>query len=299
MKRIPTLLLFLVTIACSNKQTSGRFVDWQGHRGARGVLPENSLEGFLYALDAGMVTLEMDVVISGDSQVVVSHEPYMNAEICLDTNNQALSAERVEQLNLFTMSYAEIARYDCGSKRHARFPEQRKQFAYKPLLKDILQACEAYAAQTGRMAPFYNIELKSAPEAVGVSQPEHAVFAALVLAVVDSAKVSRRTTIQSFDALALNAAHAQNEQLVYSFLFEEKPASLEELLSTLNFSPQVLSPDYHLVDPSMRAFATAHDMHIIPWTVNDSATAAQLLELGVDGLITDYPELRIKLEGNK
>lgn len=296
MRALAVLFVFLCFVGC-NPQESNSFIDWQGHRGARGVLPENSLEGFLYALDADMVTLEMDVVISGDSQVVVSHEPYMSAEICLDTNGAPLSEARQQQLNLYTMPYVEIARYDCGSKPHPRFPQQRKMLTYKPLLKDIIEACEVYAQQLNRAAPYYNIELKSSPEAVGISQPEHSAFAALVLAVIAETNVDTRTTVQSFDPLALNAAHALDSSLAYSFLYEQKPADMQALLAPLHFQPDVLSPAFSLVDQQLLDFVKAEGMQLIPWTVNDSATAAQLIKLGVDGLITDYPSLKQKFSG--
>ncbi len=131
--------------------------DLQGHRGARGLLPENSIPGFLLALEYGVDTIEMDVVVSADSQVVVSHEPWMSAEICSHPDSTAVDEEEAMSLNLFTMSYERIALFDCGSRGNERFPEQEPMSVAKPLLVDALRAVESAAETPVR----YNIEIKS------------------------------------------------------------------------------------------------------------------------------------------
>src|SRR5690554_2395804 len=97
--------------------------DLQCHRGARGLVPENTIAGFLVALDLGVTTLEMDAVISADGEVVVSHEPWMSAEICSHPDGRAVVEEEAPSLNIFEMAYEEVRRYDCGSRGHLRFPE--------------------------------------------------------------------------------------------------------------------------------------------------------------------------------
>ncbi len=295
-RSIGICMLLLFSMSCQQQFTEGRFIDWQGHRGARGVLPENSLEGFIYALDRDMTTLEMDVVISADSQVVISHEPYVSSEICLDTNGRTLSAERQKELNIYHMTYEEVALYDCGSKPHPRFSKQQKQRTYKPLLRDAIEATEAYAKSTQRPLPYYNIELKSKPEEIGLSQPSHDLFAQLVLAVIEEAGIADRAIIQSFDPAALNAAYTLNPRIGYSFLVEKTSPPWKNKLEALAFTPDVLSPDYRLVDQHLIEFAAEKDMLVIPWTVNDPKEARQLIKLGVDGLITDYPALKKQVE---
>lgn len=107
------LLSMAVQIAVGQSQPS---FDIQGHRGARGLLPENAMAEFLRAVDLGVTTLEIDVVIAGDSTVVASHEPWMSATICRDTEGRAII--RGKDHNIFEMDYETVARYDCGSRGH-------------------------------------------------------------------------------------------------------------------------------------------------------------------------------------
>ena len=114
-----------------------------GHRGCRGLLPENTIPGFLYAIDLGVDALEMDVVMNGESDLVVSHEPFISPRICLDPEGNEIPEEMVEQINIYTMSQDSIERFDCGMKPHPKFPNQKKISATKPLLKDVIDTVEA------------------------------------------------------------------------------------------------------------------------------------------------------------
>ena len=108
----------------------------QGHRGCRGLYPENSLPAFEHALNIGVRVLEMDVCLSADGQVVVSHEPYMNARYASHPAGNPVLKEEESQLNLYQMPYSEIKRFDVGSRGNASFPEQKKVPTYKPLLSE-------------------------------------------------------------------------------------------------------------------------------------------------------------------
>ena len=100
--------------------------DIQGHRGARGLEPENTIPAFILALDSGVTTLELDVVITKDKQVVVSHEPWISSSICLDTAGNAIPEKDEKKLNIYQMTYDQVAKYDCGSKGNDKFPQQEK-----------------------------------------------------------------------------------------------------------------------------------------------------------------------------
>lgn len=113
----------LILISCCLFTTAAAF-DWQGHRGARGLYPENTINGMKEAMRFPITTLELDVVISKDNAVVVSHEPWMNEEFCLDSKGQTVKDREV---NFYTLTYEEIKTYDCGTKLHPRFPQQKKQ----------------------------------------------------------------------------------------------------------------------------------------------------------------------------
>jgi glycerophosphoryl diester phosphodiesterase len=131
MKYILIVLLFMtsLSIALQAKQ-----IDIQGHRGARGILPENSIPGFLAALDSGATTIEIDVVVSKDGLIVVSHEPYMNHDICLDREGNRINKSEGKEHNIYQYNYDEIKKFDCGSIGNPNFPEQLKIKVSKPFI---------------------------------------------------------------------------------------------------------------------------------------------------------------------
>ncbi|PSQ96250.1 MAG: glycerophosphodiester phosphodiesterase [Bacteroidetes bacterium SW_9_63_38] len=262
--------------------------DLQGHRGARGLAPENTMPAFERALKSGVTTLEMDVVVAGDGTVVVSHEPWMAADKCRAPDDERIPEAEEQAHNLHEMTYDEIAAYDCGSLRLDDFPEQTPTAAPKPRLRDVIERAETYVAEHDRPPVFYNIEIKSREEWDGTFQPAPPVFANRVLEVVQKVGVASRTTLQSFDSRVLEAVH-EGEEPVRTALLVWNVGTAEAHLSTLSFVPDVYSPSAHLVDADRVDTAHEHGVLIIPWTVNESEAMAMLIEAGVDGFITDYP----------
>lgn len=262
--------------------------DYQGHRGCRGLFPENSLPGFMHALDLGVVTLEMDVVVTADGQVVVSHDPWFAHEICLLPDGREIAPEEERSYRIFDMPYEDVARYDCGSLGHPRFPEQRKMEAKKPLLTEVIAAAEKYAAESGRPLPFYNIETKSTPRGDSLFHPTPDVFAQAVVDVVRAEGIGKRTTIQSFDVRTLQYLEGKYPELRLALLVENNWGP-EENLKQLGFTPHIYSPEYTLVDAKLVQYCKERKMQLIPWTVNDPEHMRILIELGVDGIISDYP----------
>ena len=269
--------------------------DLQGHRGARGLLPENTTAGFLYALDLGVTTLEMDAAVTADGHVVLSHEPWMSSEICAHPDGRPVAPDEAETLLIYRMTYAEVARYDCGSRGHSRFPEQQARPAAKPLLRDVIAAADAHARATGRPLPRYNVETKSQPGWDGVRHPAPDAFARLVITALRESGALPRSTIQSFDVRTLQAARAIEPDLGRVLLVEPDAGNvpgetLAEHVAALGFAPQVYSPDYHRVTPALVAQAHQRGILVIPWTVNEAGDMQRLMRMGVDGLITDYPD---------
>jgi glycerophosphoryl diester phosphodiesterase len=287
-------LLALTLTTCQSGQPSAapgpsRQIDWQGHRGARGLAPENSLPAFLLALEYPQIrTLELDVVISADSQVVVSHEPWMSADICSLPDGRPVSEETATDLNLFQMTYAEIQAYDCGRRTHPRFPEQRPLAVPKPTLAAVVTAVEDRCQDLERPAPGYNIEIKSKPEWDDSYTPPPTVFATLVVQEVQRLGIADRTTIQSFDPRSLRAVRALDSTLTLALLIDNA-YGFRRNLDSLGFQPDIYSPHYALVSHQLLTDLHAAGLQLIPWTVNDTATMRGLYELGVDGIITDYP----------
>lgn len=268
--------------------------DIQGHRGARGLRPENTWPAFARAIELGVTALEMDVVIAGDGEVVVSHEPWFSATLCREPSGRPVRPFR--RYNLYQMTYAEIARFDCGSRRHPRFPHQEPVPAPKPRLRDVLHQAEAYAASLKRPPLRYSIEIKSRPDWEGRYHPDPETFVRQVQAVVAACGVTARTTLLSFDVRVLQVAQRLFPDLAVSLLVERRDQrSLEAQLERLGFVPEVYGPHFRLVTASLVAAVHAHGMRLIPWTVNRVADMQRLLRLGVDGLITDYPDRALAL----
>ena len=261
---------------------------WQGHRGARGLLPENTIPAFKKAMDLGMNTLELDIAVSADKQIIVTHEPWMSAEICLDKDGKEMTEAQGKDLHLYKMTAAEIALYDCGSKNHPRFPEQKKMKAVKPSLKDMVTAVEAYAKEKNYPLPFYNIEVKSQEDYDTVLSPPIAEFVRLTITEITDLGIKERTNLQSFDLRALEEMHKQDSTIDVAYLVEfelDAPAALKNL----SFKPEIYSPYYKLVNEDMMRKMKKRDIKVIPWTVNETEEMKELIALGVDGIITDYP----------
>lgn len=271
-------------------QTSG--IDLQGHRGARGLLPENSIPAFLYALELGVTTLEMDVAINAQGHAVVSHEPWMSAKICSHPDGRLVTAEEEKSLRIYAMTDADVAGYDCGSRGHPGFPRQQAMAVAKPLLSEVLQAVAQAELGKDRFGVLFNIEIKSLPQGDRIFHPEVAEFATALYRVLSDHGVVARTSVQSFDTRALEAMHRIDPDIAIVLLVENT-AGLENNLARLSFTPQIYSPDYKLLDEVQIKTAHADNIKVIPWTVNDKGMMQKLVDMGVDGLITDYPDLGI------
>ncbi len=265
-----------------------RVFDLQGHRGARGFRPENTISAFIEGVGRGIRTVELDVVISKDSQVVVSHEPFFNHNICLDSTGKAITEANEKTWNIFEMNLDEIRKFDCGSIGNPRFPEQKKRKERKPTLMEAVLAVEAYAKTRGIRSLYYNIETKSRPEWDNKYHPTPKVFADILFKTLGQLNVLHRTFIQSFDVRTLQAFRKLNPGSKLVLLVENK-LSFEENIKKLGFDPAVYSPYYKLVTPELIAQAHAKKIQVIPWTVNDVKEAEKLKKMGIDGIITDYP----------
>lgn len=262
-----------------------------GHRGCRGLRPENTMPAFLYAVELGVDVLELDVVISADHKVVVSHEPWMNPLTTTAPDGAFVEPHQAAGLNLYHMQYAEIRRYDCGLRPDPNFPEQTSMPAFKPLLRDVFAAVAAHTERLGVEPVGYSVEVKSSPEGDDVSQPAPAVFAQLVLAELLRAEVMARTTLLSFDARILREVHASHPALATCLLLENNQPWFSSL-QQLGFTPSVLGPDFTAVTPEAIATLrrTYPELSLVPWTVNSTKDMQLLRALGVDGITTDFPD---------
>lgn len=267
--------------------------DIQGHRGCRGLMPENTIPAMIRAIDLGVTTLEMDVVITKDKKVILSHEPWMEKDITTkpDGSTIATTAEAM-QYNIYQMNYDEVKTFDVGMKPHPRFPQQQKMKAIKPLLGDLVDSVENYLSAKKLPPVCYNIEIKSLPAGDLKYHPLPEEFAELLMAVIKEKKMEDRVIIQSFDKRSLQYVHKKFPSIMISLLIEDsEEKDLDGQLTELGFTPAIYSPNHTLVDASLVKSCHEKNMQIIPWTVNDKKRIGQLKKMGIDGVITDYPNL--------
>jgi glycerophosphoryl diester phosphodiesterase len=284
---LPFLLLLMTT--SSFRQVYIPKFDLQGHRGCRGLKPENSIPAFLTALDSGVTTLEMDVAITADKKVVVSHEPWMSAAICQDPAGTVFTAKEETKFNIYHMTYEQVSAWDCGSMGNARFPEQQKMKTVKPLLQDVIVASENHIRNFTKYEVDYNIEIKSEPQWDGKFHPGIEEFSDIVYTLVDQYLPMERVVIQSFDFRVLKYWHRKYPDVRLAALVENKK-SVDENLAALGFTPSIYSPAYKLISREDVKHAHELKLRVIPWTVNEPADMISMKGLGVDGFITDYPD---------
>ncbi len=270
--------------------------DWQGHRGCRGLLPENTIPAFLKALEFPQVTtLELDLAVSKNGELIVSHEPWMSESTCTKPDGTPVTKAEAMNLKIMGMTYEEIKQYDCGSRGNARFPQQVPMKVYKPSLEDVVTAVRAHCEAKKMKMPHFNIEIKSAPEGDGLFTPKIEDFAKLVVAELERLKISELSCVQSFDVRALVWVKKMAPTQTLAFLVENKDG-FEKNLQLLDFQPTIYSVDYHLL--RKRDVKALHKLGIkvIPWTVNDLKSMKKLRRWKVDGIITDYPNLIAEIE---
>ncbi|MBT8262465.1 MAG: glycerophosphodiester phosphodiesterase [Bacteroidia bacterium] len=265
-------------------------IDLQGHRGCRGLMPENTIPGFLKALEIGVTTLEMDLFISKDHKVVVSHEPYFSHLIATDPDGKSISSKNERLYNLYEMNYDEIMQYDVGLKPHPSFPRQEKLHAIKPLFADVVRAAEQAVDQNAYQKPFYNVEIKRVPWQDEVYHPHVREFVKLVVEAIWNTGIENRIVVQSFDPQSLQRVR-EIDPKIGLVLLVGNDRSPEENLSSLGFTPKVYSPEYSLVNEGLLIFCKENNMELIPWTVNNKQQMIRMIELEVDGIITDYPDI--------
>lgn len=265
-----------------------------GHRGCRGLLPENTLPAFLHAVALGVDVLEMDVVLSADGKVVVSHEAWMNPAICLDPAGHRIEPGQELQHNLYRLPYASIRTYDCGSLQHPMHSMQRPQPAYKPLLAEVVAQVDSLTQSTQRPAIRFSIEVKSSPAGDNLWHPAPEPYAKAILAELHRLDILARTTLLCFDKRVLQQVRSRFPGLPLCLLVEDN-IRLDEHLNTLGFVPAVYGPCHELVTAELMAQACSSGMQVVPWTVNNPADMERLLQLQVTGITTDYPDRLIKL----
>jgi glycerophosphoryl diester phosphodiesterase len=280
-------------------------LDLQGHRGARGLAPENTLAGFAAALAVGVTTLELDTVVTRDDVVVISHDPLLNPSITRDAGGRFLEGPGPA---IRSLSLPELQRYDVGrlrpdSRYGQNHPEQRAADGERiPTLASLFEA----VARRGDKRVRFNIETKSSPLQPALS-PEPEDFVRLLLEVVDSHAVRDRISLQSFDWRTLAAARRLAPEVPRVYLSAQQSwgnqvadprwtggLSLAEHGSVPRMvkiaGGTIWSPFYGDLSEAALQEARALGLQVVVWTVNEHAHIERMIDLGVDGIISDRPD---------
>lgn len=290
------LAIVLMVVACHAVQKNTKSMlpafDKEGHRGCRGLMPENTVPAMLKAIELGVTTLEMDASITKDKQVILSHEPFFNHAITTKPDGTYVTEKEERSLNIYQMTYTETQQYDVGMKPHPLFPRQQKLKATKPLLADVIDQAEVAVKLKGTNPVFYNIETKCQPASDNVYHPAPEEFVDLLVTIINQKKIEDRVIIQSFDFRTLQVLHKKYPHIKTAALISDRDQrSLSEHIKALGFAPTIYSPAFSLVNKTMVEQCQQQQIKLVPWTVNEQAKINELKALGVDGIISDYPDL--------
>lgn len=257
-------------------------------------MPENTVPAFLKAVELGCTWLEMDVVMTGDGEVLVSHEPWMDHGICRTPQGDSITAEQERSFNIFRMTTPEAQAFDCGSTPQADFPEQNNAPTHKPTLREVVEAVDDLAAESSVGSISYNIEIKSEPGLYGTFQPEPMAFVQAVLALIEELNIGDRCILQSFDPAILEAVRQLDPSIRLALLVENGDG-VEANLKRLSFTPELYCPALELIDQAAVDQLQGMDMEVVVWTVNGEAEILQAMRLGVDGIISDHPDRVLRI----
>jgi glycerophosphoryl diester phosphodiesterase len=258
-------------------------IEVQGHRGARAVRPENTLPAFEYALEVGAGVLELDLSVSKDDRLIVVHDQHVSPDLCLGPGGQRISSPGPA---IRSLTFAELRVFDCGSLPNPRFPKQKLVPGTKmPALEEVFALVRASKHAAAARVRF-NIETKIVPGLPALSPPPD-VFAKLVVDAVRASGFLERTSLQSFDHRVLVAAKKLEPKLELSALISDN--FVDHVAIAKSIGARIISPDKQWITKDAVAAMHAAQLRVIPWTANSEEEWETLLEMGVDGIITDDP----------
>jgi glycerophosphoryl diester phosphodiesterase len=264
-------LIFFAMVNFSEAADAPRILV-HGHRGARARRPENTIPAFEYAIAQGVDALEMDMAVTKDNVIVISHDPILEAPVCSGPRPSAVIHE---------LTLAEVRQWDCGSIRNPRFSGQQTVPGTRiPTLDDVFQL-----AKRGTFD--YNIETKSFPDKPQYTPPP-AEFARMVLEKIRQYGLEKRIILQSFDFRTLVAMRKLAPEIRLSALTESDPREFAAITAEAG-NAEIISPEFHLVTPEKVAAAHRAGLQVVPWTANSPAAWDRLIAAKVDAIISDDP----------
>lgn len=266
------------------------YVDVQAHRGGAGLMPENTIEAVKHALDMGVNTLELDLQVSKDGLIVVSHDHYFHHRYAIRPDGSYVEKDDAKEY-IYKMPYSEIAKYDVGSRPSEEWPDKACVKAVKPLANDLIDFVENYTKEKGLSSVRYNIEIKS-KDAAGEGQnwPTYDRFVTECCKFLHSKQLDDRLVVQSFDVRALNYMHEKYPEMNVSYLVDENAPDFDTYMGYLKFTPQWLSPHHSITDEALVQKCREKGIKIVPWTVDEPEDIKRMIDLGVDAIISNYPD---------
>jgi len=297
MKLLKSLSVILITgISLNASAQIAQFPAFsaEAHRGGRGLWPENTIIAMQNVMKIdGITTLEMDTHITKDGKVVVTHDDYLSPGFMLTASGEDIPATDAKKYPIYQMDYKDLKAFDLGTKPLAGFPRQQKIKTYIPLLEELIDAVQKDIKANKRKQVFYNIETKCDIAGDGITNPEPAVFVKKLMDVIEKKKIMPYVVIQSFDKRTIQILHEKYPNVKTSFLVANKK-TYQENITDLGYKPFILSPVWQMVNDEMIKKAHADGVKVIPWTVNKVEDMNALRALGVDGIISDYPDLLVQ-----
>lgn len=263
----------------------------EGHRGTRGLMPENTIPSMLKAIEAGANVLELDVHISKDKKVVVAHDPYFNRNHVLLPGGEEIPKEDSLRYILYQMDYKDISLFDVGSIHNTRFPLQENFKTHIPLLGELIDSVETYTLKNNLPGIIYNIEIKSNPSNDDLYHPKPPELVRLVVEVLKSKDLNQRFYIQSFDIREIQEVRKNYPNIPVGFLTGNQNESFENSIAKIGFLPEIYSPHFNIISKQLIEKCHKQGVKIVPWTVNSKDKMIDLIKKGVDGIITDFPDL--------
>jgi glycerophosphoryl diester phosphodiesterase len=260
-----------------------------GHRGTRGLMPENTIPAMYRGLTEGANTIEFDVHITKDGQVMVYHDASFTPSYTTTPDGKDIPAEKRTDYIFYQMNYADIRPFIIGEKPYPAYPEQQRMRSYAPLLSEMIDSVEAYTKTHHLPAPYYLLEIKSSEKSDGKEQPAPEEYMDKLMAVKQLQPLGKRLLVQSFDMRPLQVLHRRYPDMALGFLTDDKKNGFDQHLAQLGFTPFFYNPNYKLVTRELVDKCHAKHIKIVPWTVDDVNEMKKLKALDVDGIITDYP----------
>ncbi|GAA4084618.1 glycerophosphodiester phosphodiesterase family protein [Mucilaginibacter panaciglaebae] len=267
-----------------------------GHRGTRGLMPENTIPAMEKGIEVGANMVEMDVHITKDGQVIVYHDESFDPTYTLMPNGSDIPVKERTRYTFYQMNYADIKPFIIGTKAYPAYPQQQSLKTYTPLLGELIDSVDAYTQAKGLPGVYYLVEIKSAEKTDGFDQPAPAEYMKKVMNVLKPKKLGKRLIIQSFDMRPLQVLHSEYPEIALGYLTSDKTLSVAGDISKLGFAPMFYNPYGKLITAEMVKQCHEKGMLIAPWTINTVAEMRHFKSIGVDGIITDYPNLFKELQ---